>query len=380
VIENESTESVKGTGGPKFDLTPPPAIVWALGLALAALLVYVSQDFILLLLLSATLAYLLNPIVKIAESALIKRPVAVTILYLGIGMGILIAGYFLHPRLRSEIDNLSRSLPSFGNRLDEAIDAIQGEIIAQYPAADQFLTTREFRYERLNHFIEQRTGNFPVLLSHLASMLLAAVLIPFFSYFFLRDSRKIIQSVLDRLPANYSETSVAIWREIDRIVGHYLRGVALEGMALGVTAAAGLWMLGINYPLLLGLLSGVASVVPYLGPIVGGGAAVLIAMVQYKSMGPIAQVFLLYAFIKLLDIVVIQPLAVGRGKELHPVLLIASIVVGGHALGIVGMIVAVPTVTITQRIVKLLFERRRYATSAFAAPPHAGVQIPPYVC
>lgn len=380
MIENESARSIKGPGGPKFDMTPPPTIVWALGFALVALLVYVSQGFILLLLVSATLAYLLNPIVKIAESALIKRQVAVTIIYLGIGMGILVAGYFLHPRLRSEIDNLSRSLPSFGNRLDEAIDAIQAEIIGQYPVADRILTTREFRYERLNNFIEQQAHNFPALLSHLASMLLAGVLIPFFSYFFLRDSRKIIQSVLDRLPASYSETSVAIWREIDRIVGHYLRGLALEGMALGVTAAVGLWMIGINYPLLLGLLSGVTSVVPYLGPIFGGTAAVLVAMVQYKSLGPIAQVFLLYISIKLLDIVAIQPLIVGRGKGLHPVLLIASIIVGGYALGIIGMVVAVPTVTVAQWILKLLFERRRYALHAFAPRPHAGVQIPPYVC
>jgi predicted PurR-regulated permease PerM len=65
---------------------------------------------------------------------------------------------------------------------------------------------------------------------------------------------------------------------------------------------------------------------------------------------------------------------------LHPVLLIASIIVGGHALGIIGMVIAVPTITILQRIAKLLFERRRYPTQLLDSSPNRGVQSHPYVC
>jgi predicted PurR-regulated permease PerM len=349
-------------------------------MALVAVLVYVSRDFVLLLFLSATLAYLLNPIVKIAESALIKRHAVVTVLYLAIGVAIVGGGYFLYPRLSDEVETLTASLPSFGERLDEAIDAVQSEIIAQHPAADRFLTTREIRYQRLNAFVEQQAKDLPALVGQLASMILASVLIPFFSYFFLRDGRNTLQSFLDSFPANYIETSVAIWREIDRIVGRYLRGLALEGLALGTSAALGLWLLGVNYPLLLGALSGIASVVPYLGPIIGGGSAVLVALIQFKSLAPIAKVVTLYLVLKLLDIFAIQPLAVGREKELHPMLLIASIIVGGHALGIVGMIIAVPTVTIIQRVGRLLYERRRYSDPSVFPHSNSGVPIPPFVC
>jgi len=359
---------------------PPPSLVWAVVIALAALLVYVSRDFLLLLLLSATLAYLINPIVKIAESAVIKRKVVVTVVYLGIGLGLLATAYFVFPRLRAEVNALSDSLPSFGDRLDEAIDALQDEIVARYPTAGRLFTARQVRYERLNAFIERQTTNLPALLSHLALLVVAAVLVPFFSYFFLRDSRKIIRLVLDRLPATHIETSVAVWCEIDRIVGRYLRGLAVDGIVVSVCAALGLWMLGVNYPLLLGALSGLANVVPYFGPIIGGAAAMLVATVQFKSLSPLATVFVLYLSIKLLDIVVVQPIAVGRGQHLHPVLLIGSVIVGGHALGIIGMVIAVPTVTTLQEIARLLLEHRRYATPA--AHPHArgAVPIQPYVC
>jgi predicted PurR-regulated permease PerM len=342
--------------------------------------VYVSQDFVLLLLLSATLAYLINPIVKIAESAMIRRTVAVTAIYLGIGVAFLITAYFVFPHLRTEVNTLSRNLPSFSQRFDEAVDAIQSEIVAKYPAADSLSTTREVRYERLNAFIEQQVADVPLLLTHVASIVLAAVLIPFFSYFFLRDSRRIIGFVLDRLPPGHIETTVAVWCEIDRTVGRYLRGLAIEGITVGVFAALGLAILGVNYPLLLGVVTGLANVVPYLGPIIGGTAAILVALVQFQSLSVIAQVAILYLSLKLLDLLAIQPLAVGKGNDLHPVLLIASIIVGGHALGIIGMVIAVPTITILQRIAKLLLERRRYPTHALDSRPNSGVQSQPYVC
>jgi predicted PurR-regulated permease PerM len=378
VIEAEAPQQFHRSN--KLRLIPPLSIIWALAIAFIALLIYLSRDLVLILLLSATVAYLINPIVKIAEAALIKRRVAVAGIYLGMGVALLITAYFVFPRLRTEVNTLTGNLPFFGQRFDEAVDAIQNEIIANYPATDSLFTTREVRYEKLNAFIERQVADLPVLLSHLATLVLAGVLIPFFSYFFLRDSRRIIQFVLDRLPASHIETSVAVWCEIDRTVGRYLRGVAIEGTVVGVTAALGLTILGVNYPLLLGVVTGLANVVPYLGPIIGGAVAILVALVQSQSLSLIVQVAILYLLLKLLDLIVIQPLAVGKGNDLHPVLLIASIIVGGHALGIIGMVVAVPVITILQKVARLLFERRRYPTYIFGSHSNDEARLQPYIC
>jgi predicted PurR-regulated permease PerM len=156
--------------------------------------------------------------------------------------------------------------------------------------------------------------------------------------------------------------------------------LAIEGIVVGVLAGLGLAILGVNYPLLLGVVTGLANVVPYLGPIIGGTAAILVALVQFKSLAVVTQVAILYLFVKFLDLVAIQPLAVGKRNDLHPVLLIASIIVGGHALGIIGMVIAVPTITILQRIAKLLFERRRYPAVLLNSSPNRSAQSQPYVC
>jgi predicted PurR-regulated permease PerM len=185
---------------------------------------------------------------------------------------------------------------------------------------------------------------------------------------------------MDRLPPAHIETSVAVWCEIDRVIGRYLRGLAMDGLVIGVAAASGLWVLGVNYPLLLGAFSGLANVVPFLGPILGGGVAMLVALIQFKSLAPLGKVLMLYLAIKLLDDVVIQPMTIGHSVHLHPPLLIASVIVGEHAFGLIGMIVAVPAVTVLQETTKLMLERRRYQAGLPDTHPRKGVRIQSYVC
>ena len=380
MTKNDPTDLLDGSDRRSRFLAPPPSFVWALGSVLAAVLVYVLHDLVLILLLSATLAYLINPIVKIAESALIKREVAVGVAYVGIGLSLMALTYFLFPLLRGELDALSSNSPSFSDRFDEALDAVQNEIVASYPAASRGFATREVRYEKLNVFLDQQITNIPALSSRLASTVLAGVLIPLFSYFFLRDSRKIIQFVLDHLAANHIETSVAVWCEINRIVGRYLHGLAIDSVLVGTLAGVGLWIMGVHYPLLLGVMTALLNVVPYLGPILGAGATMVVAIIQFKSLSPLVNVLIFYLSLKLVNFVVIQPKIVGGEQNLHPVLFIASVIAGGHIMGVIGMVIAVPLVTILEESARLLLERRRRYFTRTAAVPATGAQIQPYVC
>jgi len=360
--------------------TPPASIVWGMAIIGLALLLYLSREMVLLLLLAAGLAYLLTPLVRMAESAAIRRDIAVIALFLILIVGLVATSYFFLPRLRSEFNTLYAGLPSLTERLDAALDAVQKEIAAEYPVAQRLFPDREVRYERLNTFIEQQTADLPNLVGHLATVAIAAVLIPFLSFFLLRDARKMIQFLMNRLPPAHIETSVAVSCEIERTIGRYVRGLAIDGMIIGTAAALGLWVLGVNYPLLLGAFSGLANVVPYLGPILGAGVATLVALIQFQSLAPLGKVLVLYLFIKALDDVVLQPTIVGMSVHLHPILLLASVIVGGHSFGLIGMIVAVPTVTVLQETTKLLLERRRYRAGIQDPHPRKRFPVQSYVC
>jgi len=375
-------DATKGAGPSRSSrsISPPASILWGMAIVITVLIIYASRELVLLLFFSASLAYLLNPLVKMAESVVIRRDVAVTGIFIALIVGLLATAYLLVPRLRTEVNTLTGNWPSFTQRLDDAVDALQAEIVADYPTARHLFPEREARYDKLNAFIEHQTANLPNLVSHLATIVLAGVLIPFFTYFLLRDSHRMIQFLMDRLPPAQIETSVAVWCGIDRIIGRYLRGLAIDGMVIGVAATLGLWVLGVNYPLLLGAFSGLANVVPYLGPILGGAAAMLTALIQFKSLAPLGKVLTLYVSIKLLDDVLIQPMTIGHSVHLHPMLLIASVIVGGHAFGLIGMVVAVPAVTVLQETTKLMLERRRYHAGLPATHPRRGVPIQPFVC
>jgi predicted PurR-regulated permease PerM len=94
----------------------------------------------------------------------------------------------------------------------------------------------------------------------------------------------------------------------------------------------------------------------------------------------VTNVFLLYALIKLVDVLAIQPIALGGGKELHPALLVGSIIVGGQVLGLAGMIIAVPITTILQKITILLLERRRYSRRLVGSRLEDPAPVQTYVC
>lgn len=358
---------------------PPPTILWALAITAVVVLVYVASDVAVLFILSAALAYVISPLVRRAESHAIRHKLAVTGIYLAIVLTLAAATYLFLPRLRAEIANLSSD--SFTREMNEALDSLHTELIGEYPALRQVLGDPEARNDKLRALVDRQTENLPNLLGHMAEIIIIIVLIPVFSYFMLRDSRGLIQRCMDRLPAVHIETSVAVWCEIDRIIGRYLRGLALDGLAIGTIAATGLWLFGVNYPLLLGAFSGMANVVPYVGPFLSGTVVAMIAMIQFKSLAPLAKVMLLYLGIKFCDLTFISPMVVGRSVHLHPILLVASLLVGGHAFGLIGMVVAVPTVTALQEVTTLLLEHRR-RRAGIRVTRHAARTAPlqTYVC
>jgi predicted PurR-regulated permease PerM len=367
-----------GEAPPTRWFPPPPAIVWAVVIAIFVSLVYIASDVVVLIIFSAALAYVINPLVRIVEARAVRHTLAVTGVYLSIVIAIAATAYLVVPRLRAEIANLSSG--AFRQQVDQSVDKLHRELIEEYPGLRPTLGEPEARNERLSALFQQQTANLPNLLSHAVEIVIVIVLIPVFSYFLLRDSGKIVRLMMNRLHPDQIETSVAVWCEIERVIGRYLRGLALEGIAIATIASTGLWILGVNYPLFLGVFSGMTNVIPYLGPFLSGTVVATIAMIQFQSFAPLVKVMLLYLGIKICDLTVIQTLTVGRSVHLHPILLVASLLIGGHAFGLIGMIVAVPIVTALQEVTRLLLEHRRRKAGIRYTGHAPSVPIQTYVC
>src|SRR5262249_6799052 len=197
------------------------------------------------------------------------------------------------------------------------------------------------------------------LFQHAGHLFLFTILVPFFPFFFLRDMHRLLALALNRLPPQHVETSVAVWRELNGAIGRYIRGVVLDGLAVGILAAMGLWAVRVPYPLLLGAFAGLANVVPFVGPLLSAAAAGLVVVLSGQGLAGVGRVVALFLAIKVLDDTIIQPFTIGRSVHLPPARPLGSVVVGNHALGVLGMIVAVPAATVLQETVRLLLEHRR---------------------
>ena len=331
---------------------------WVVTIAGVAALAWLARGLTLPVFLALIFAYLLSPIVARADALAVRRSVAVGALFAVLITLLLGAGLLLGPRMATELSALADRLPALAIQLDTSLDGAVRELVETAPVFRRVLPEGGGWIHRF--VLDRPPGDPSEFFEHAGHLFLLVILVPFFAFFFLRDMPRIVTAAMNRLPPQHVETSVAVWRELNDVIGRYIRGVVLDGLVVAALAALGLWALRVPYPLLLGAFAGIANVVPFVGPLLSAAAASLVVLLTPgQGLAGVVRVMVLFLAIKVLDDTVIQPLTIGRSVHLHPALLLGSVVVGNHALGVLGMIIAVPVATVLQETVRLLLEHRR---------------------
>jgi predicted PurR-regulated permease PerM len=336
--------------------------LWVLSLILISLIfisAYHASDLIIILILSGVVAYILSSVISRLQSLGLKRKVAVLLLYI-ILLSLLIGGQaLLSPYLQQEIGTFYQRVPEFSQQIENIIRQQPADTSKDHPVMEQVIR-KVLREATLPGRLLNQTLDFSAVFGYAAPFVLGLILTPFFVFFLLKDWPEMLKRIMRWIPPAYVETTVSAMSELNVLVGRYLRGLAIDCLAVGMIATGGLWLLGVHYPITLGILSGCANVIPYLGPVIACVTACLIAFVQFQSIGGVINVLLLYLTVKLIDDLFIQPLTIGKTLHLHPMLLVITIVTGEKLFGVVGMILAVPIVTIAQKIITIfVLDRKR---------------------
>ena len=167
--------------------------------------------------------------------------------------------------------------------------------------------------------------------------------------------------IRDLLPRSRVDLVVRLSRECDAVLSAFLRGQLLIMVLLGTIYAIGLSIVGIDLAMLLGLLAGAASVVPYLGVIVGILAAGTAAMVQFHDWIYLLPVLVVFGVGQLLESLFLTPVLVGDKIGLHPVAVIFAVLAGGQLFGFVGILLALPVAAVV--MVLLRHMQHSYKTS-----------------
>jgi predicted PurR-regulated permease PerM len=202
----------------------------------------------------------------------------------------------------------------------------------------------------ISRLVKYATSSTMSLISTLGSM----AMVPVVAFYLLRDFDLLTGKINALLPRNI-QPKVSAWaNESDEVLAAFVRGQLLVMLCLSVIYALGLSLLGLNYALLIGILAGLASIVPYLGFAVGIAAAMTIALFQFDGYGPLMMVFAVFGVGQLIESFVLTPLLVGDRIGLHPVAVIFAILSGGQLFGFLGVLLALPVAAVIMVLLRHL--------------------------
>ncbi|GEM_PF-112215 len=189
----------------------------------------------------------------------------------------------------------------------------------------------------------------------------AVVIVPFVTFFLLKDELKIRRSLLHLVPNRYFEVTLSILAKVESNIGRYFRALLVQGTAIAFIASVLLWTVGLRGAIAIGIFTGLANTIPYFGPFLGFLAGTLVGIAQTGDVSLVPGVALAMALTQLADNVLLQPLIFSRAAQTHPLVILFVVLVGAQLGGLVGMLVAIP-VTTTIRVVveQLLWSLRNY--------------------
>ena len=218
------------------------------------------------------------------------------------------------------------------------------------------------------NFVKNAFGSF-------LQFLMLAFLVPVYAWFLLFDLERIARFIGGYVPVGERERVARIAGQIAEVLGNFFRGRLLVCLLKGLILSAVMAILGVPYAFLLGLLSGFLSLVPFLGPAIGYGAAFLLSMTEFSVLGAAWRIALVFVSGEVLEGYVLLPKILGDSLGIHPLVVIVSLTVFGAALGMFGLLLALPltaTVQILARevvlpLVKDWAEGRRTSRSTASA-------------
>jgi len=334
------------------------------GAVLMGWLLYLLAPVLTPFLIAALLAYVGDPLADRLEALRLSRTVSVVIVFVGLTLLGLLLLVILVPLLERQLVVLGGKLPGLIDWVQQsALPWLREHLGLQGLALDLGTLKASVR----EHW-QAAGGAAATLLSSvsrsglvLAGWLANLLLIPVVAFYLLRDWDILVARVRELLPRTIEPVVADLSRQSDEVLGAFLRGQLLVMLGLAVIYAAGLWIVGLDLALLIGLGAGMVSFVPYLGFIVGIIAAGVAALMQFHDAIHLLYVALVFGVGQLVEGTVLTPLLVGDRIGLHPVAVIFAVLAGGQLFGFFGVLLALPAAAVIMVLVRYVHRRYKHS-------------------
>jgi predicted PurR-regulated permease PerM len=352
-----------------------PSAKW-FGLALGLLfgwVIYLLGPVLAPFLTAAALAYLADPLVHRLQAWRLTRTQAVTLVFAGMLAVLVSTLLVLIPLLQHQLVTFAARMPLFVDWVEVRVLPLVQQTLGVAPEAFDLPALKGYL---ANNW--QDAGNAAArvfsgvsrsgltLLGWVGNLLL----VPIVTFYLLRDWRGLLARIHELVPRHVEPEVTRLAHAADAVLGAFMRGQLAVMLALGLIYSLGLAIVGLDLAVLVGMLAGVLSFVPYLGFAVGLVAAAVAAIVQFHEAMPLLYVLGVFGIGQLLEGMVLTPWLLGDRIGLHPVAVIFAVLAGGQLFGFVGVLLALPAAAVT--MVLLRYAHERYLQSPLYGPPPTG--------
>ncbi len=266
---------------------------------------------------------------------------------------ILFSGLVLFPLFISEMEDLAESIPVIITAVEEYIDFMHNEFERLHLPViikDSLLKS----LVKIENYIVELIQNTTEFIINSLSHVLILFLAPIITYYLLKDITLIKKSFITLFPREERKFYYKLVKGINNIFIGFLRGQVWISIIVGLLGAVGLYFLKVKFYLLLGILTGITNIIPYIGPIIGSLPAVLIACLSTPLKA--VAVILLFILIQQIESTLIAPKILSKNVGLHPLTVIFALLAGAELLGIWGLLFAIPVTGSIKVLIRLINE------------------------
>ncbi len=328
--------------------------------AAASFVFYELAIFLLPILLAIFLSFAMYPIansigkLRLGQGTIhLSRVVAIFLSFVAFGMFVVVSiGFILLP-LFGEINELTQKMPDlFAQAKSSKLETVLGSsVIPQLPSSFGMLL--DDMMSLAMGFVSSIARNLLTSSMDIIKNLIGLAVVPFLSFYFVKDWRELRLMAISFFSHDEQPRATHIIEEIGRTLSAYIQGLGKLSLLAGFCITIGTMCLGLQYPLVLGFLAIIAETIPVVGPIIGAVPAIFLAYGQSSTDAFYVAMF--YLVFYQIDANFIMPRIMGRKIDLHPVIIIISLLIGAKMFGILGMLFAVPVAAVYRVLYKELW-------------------------
>ena len=343
LMAGEATEGIRRAG----------SVAWALvGMAVAIAIVgWVAWKVAVIfppLILAGAIVFILNPFITMLQRRRIPRLAGVAMTYFGFMAVAVLIGLVMYPAVHDQGENLADRWPAIRLKMENWVDDRAESIKGTPFEFDRKKVTEAFSNTDVS--VRDQIDQVAKVGVKVFHALLIIILTPIFAFYLLVDLPHLKQVADGLIPSAARPEVLVLVRRMNAAVGGFFRGQLVVATIVGIMASIGLFIIGLPFWLLIGMVAGFFNMIPLIGPYIGGIPALVIALTTKEPITAV-WVILIMVTVQQIDNHFISPLVMHRVVKLHPVLVMLALLLGGTLGGFFGLLVAVPTAAILKILV-----------------------------